>query len=214
VGQPVEVVVSELHSASTRLDDAAQRLQDGLNSVNEETTALLGSGWKGGAASAYAPEWNDWHTGAQQVIEGLQRMSELLNIAGNEYAKTDESAAQGLGSTMQGGGAGSSPAGGSAPAPAPPSSAGAASAAGAPAAQSGEGMQQGFSSLSQLGQAAAQPLAQAGQAIAGLAQQGMQIATELAQQAEQAVEASGGDESTQAGPDEPGTGTPNERPRQ
>jgi hypothetical protein len=52
VGQSVEVVVSELHSASARLEAAAQSLKDGLASVDDETMQLLGSGWKGGAASA------------------------------------------------------------------------------------------------------------------------------------------------------------------
>ncbi|MFC7672714.1 WXG100 family type VII secretion target [Mycolicibacterium sp. GCM10028919] len=102
MGQSVEVVVSELDSAAARLDDAAQRLRDGLSGVDDETMQLLGSGWKGGAASAYAPAWEKWHDGAQQVVEGLQRMSELLTIAGKEYAKTDESASGALGTTVQG----------------------------------------------------------------------------------------------------------------
>ncbi|MDF1910491.1 WXG100 family type VII secretion target, partial [Mycolicibacterium smegmatis] len=27
---------------------------------------LLGSGWKGGAASAYSEQWDKWHNGAGQ----------------------------------------------------------------------------------------------------------------------------------------------------
>jgi hypothetical protein len=54
VGQSVDVVISDLHSASARLADAAQRLQDELSSVDDETKGLLGSGWKGDAASASA----------------------------------------------------------------------------------------------------------------------------------------------------------------
>ncbi|OPX10080.1 WXG100 family type VII secretion target [Mycobacterium sp. AT1] len=57
MGQSVEVVVSELASASARRKAAAQSLRDGLSSVNDETTQLLGAGWKGAAASAYAPPW-------------------------------------------------------------------------------------------------------------------------------------------------------------
>lgn len=201
MGQSVEVVVSELTSASARLEDAAQRLQDGLSSVDDETTQLLGSGWKGGAASAYGPAWEQWHSGAEQVVEGLQRMSELLTIAGREYAKTDESGAEALGSTMQGSGGsagGSGAAGGqNAGAASGPGAAqgtagqgdGASSAGGTnQAAQSGGGAQQAMSSASQLGQAAFSPLTQAGQAVAGLAQQAAQLATGLAQQAAQDAE--------------------------
>lgn len=201
MGQSVEVVVSELNSASARLEDAAQRLQDGLSGVDDETTQLLGSGWKGGAASAYGPAWDQWHGGAEQVVEGLQRMSELLTIAGREYAKTDESGAEALGSTMQGSdgsAGGSGTAGGqSAGAASAPGAAqgvvgqgdGASSAGGAnPTAQPGGGAQQAMSSASQLGQVAVAPLTQAGQAVAGLAQQAMQLATGLAQQAAQDAE--------------------------
>jgi len=193
VGQSVELVESELHSASARLESAAQRLKDGLASVNDETTQLLGSGWKGGAASAYGPAWDGWHKGAEQVVQALQRMSELLSIAGKEYAKTDQEGADALGSTVQssGGSTGSGDGGGSG-APSPqslpdlglggPSGADGASAGG----QSGDIGQQAMSSVSQLGQAAAGMAQQSGQALAGLAQQAAQLAMGLAQQAGQA----------------------------
>jgi WXG100 family type VII secretion target len=191
VGQSVDVVVSELHSASARLADAAQRLQDGLSSVNDETVQLLGSGWKGEAASAYAPAWEKWNDGAEQVVKGLQRMSELLTIAGKEYAKTDEQAAGALGSAMQGsGGSGGSPTGGG------PGAAGAGQggAGGATdmaqqmnlsqSSSQGSDLSQAIQPLAQAGQAIAGLPQQAGQAMAGLAQQAAQLAARLAQQAE------------------------------
>jgi WXG100 family type VII secretion target len=195
VGQSVEVVVSELHSASARLESAAQRLKDGLASVNDETTQLLGSGWKGGAASAYGPAWEGWHKGADQVVQALQRMSELLTIAGKEYAKTDEAGADALNSTVQssGGSAGTGGSGASSGQGPPglglgggsPSGTGGGSAGG----QSAGAGQQAMSSVSQLGQAAAGMAQQSAQAVAGLAQQAAQLAMGLAQQAGQAHEA-------------------------
>jgi WXG100 family type VII secretion target len=189
-----------MHSASARLESAAQRLKDGLASVNDETTQLLGSGWKGGAASAYGPTWEGWHKGADQVIQGLQRMSELLTIAGKEYAKTDESGADALNSTVQspGGATGSGGSGGSgAPngqgAPDMGLGGGSPSGTGGGSAgrQSGDIGQQAMSSVSQLGQAAAGMAQQSAQAVAGMAQQAAQLAMGLAQQAEQAHQ--GGD---------------------
>ena len=109
--------MSELHAAAERLRDAGQRLQDGLSSVDLETQQLLGSGWKGGAASAYAPAWDQWSTGAGQVVRGLQTMADLLNIAGKEYAKTDQQSGDALNATMQTGGGGA-PAGGGGGSPA------------------------------------------------------------------------------------------------
>jgi WXG100 family type VII secretion target len=196
VGQSVEVVVSELHSASARLESAAQRLKDGLASVDDETTQLLGSGWKGGAASAYGPAWEGWHKGAGQVVQALQRMSELLSIAGKEYAKTDESGADALNSTVQSSGGSTGSGGSGAPrgqgvpdmglSGGSPSGTGGGSAGG----QSGDVGQQAMSSVSQLGQAAAGMAQQSTQAVAGLAQQAAQLAMGLAQQAGQAHQAS------------------------
>jgi WXG100 family type VII secretion target len=188
VGQSVEVVVSELHSASARLESAAQRLKDGLASVDDDTTQLLGSGWKGGAASAYGPAWERWHEGADQVVAGLQRMSELLTIAGKEYAKTDESGAEALGSTVQGSGGATGSGGSGAPSPQSPPDLGlrgdpSGTGGGSAGGQSGDVGQHAMSSVSQLGQAAAGMAQQTGQAVAGLAQQAAQLAMGLAQQA-------------------------------
>jgi WXG100 family type VII secretion target len=101
VERSVEVVVSELQAAAERLRAAGQRLQDGLSSVDLQTRQLLGSGWKGDAASAYGPAWDQWHTGAGQVVRGLQTMSDLLSVAGKEYAKTDQQSGEALNATMQ-----------------------------------------------------------------------------------------------------------------
>jgi WXG100 family type VII secretion target len=198
VGQSVEVVVSELNSAAARMSDAAQRLQDGLTSVNDETTQLLGGGWKGQAASAYAPAWQKWDEGAKQVVTALQRMSELLTIAGKEYAKTDEQSAGALGSSMQGsggsaagggsgsGGGGASQAGGSA---AGGSSTGGSStgeaSAGAASQASGSDIGQLLQPLTQIAQTVAGLPQQAGQALGGLTQVAAQLATELVEAAEQ-----------------------------
>jgi WXG100 family type VII secretion target len=177
---PVEVVVSELLLGAARLRDAGQRLQDGLSSVDLETRELLGSGWKGDAASAFGTQWEKWHGGAGQVVRGLQTMSDLLSLAGKEYAKTDEQGAGALGSTMQGaGGTGGSP------------------GSGAVNQSTGQMAQQtprladqmNLESLSQVGQVAGQVasgLAQAGQVATGMAQQAAQMASGLAQQVGQA----------------------------
>jgi WXG100 family type VII secretion target len=97
----VEVVVAELHAAAARLRDTGQRLQDGLSSMDLETRQLLEASWQGEAASAYRPAWEHWHSGAGQVIRGLQTMADLLALAGNEYAKTDQQSGEALDSTMR-----------------------------------------------------------------------------------------------------------------
>jgi len=188
VERSVEVVVSELQAASERLREAGQRLQDGLSSVDLETRQLLGSAWKGDAASAYGPAWDQWHTGAGQVVRGLQTMSDLLSVAGKEYAKTDQQSGDALNATMQGGG--SAPAGG-----APPSSAGA-----GPAPAPDLARQMNLDQLSSAAQSAGSVPGQLG----GFLQQGTQMAGGVVEQVTQLAEGAGqGGVTGEAGQPEP-----------
>lgn len=176
----VEVVVSELQAASERLRDAGQRLQDGLSSVDLETRQLLGSGWKGDAASAYGPAWDKWHDGAGQVVRGLQTMADLLSLAGKEYAKTDQQSGEALSATMQGGGGAPSGGGGGGGAPT------AAPAAAAAASEPLTGLAQAMN-LEQLG-SVAESAQSAPQQLGGFLQQGAQMAGGLVEQVTSMVE--------------------------
>ncbi len=188
----VEVVVSELQAASERLRDAGQRLQDGLSSVDLETRQLLGSGWKGDAASAYGPAWDKWHDGAGQVVRGLQTMADLLSLAGKEYAKTDQQSGEALSATMQGGGGAPSGGGGGggAPTAAPAASTASGSAAGGGAAAAASepltGLAQAMN-LEQLG-SVAESAQSAPQQLGGFLQQGAQMAGGLVEQVTSMVE--------------------------
>ncbi len=177
MGRSVEVVVSELQAAAERLRDAGQRLQDGLSGVDLETRQLLGSGWKGDAASAYGPAWDQWHTGAGQVVRGLQTMADLLNLAGKEYAKTDEQSGDAMNATMHGGG---SPGGGGGGGGSAPGAAG----AGLPAPVADLAQQMNLDQLSSAGQSAASTPGQLG----GIGAQATQMAGEVAAQVTQMVE--------------------------
>ncbi|MGU3497680.1 WXG100 family type VII secretion target [Mycobacterium sp. C31M] len=206
----VEVVTSELHIAADRLRASGQRLQDGLSAVDLETSNLLGSGWKGEAATAFEKYWDQWHKGAGQVVRALQTMSEALDTAAQNYAAGDEQGGQAIGSTMQGGagsGSGASPGGaassGAGGETAGQSGAGGSSGSGASGSGSGGSGSSGgqgsladqmnlgqvLQPLSQLGAIPAQMagqltagLVQAGQIAAGAAQQAVQAGIELAQQ--------------------------------
>lgn len=67
-------------------------MRSGVGSLDGELSGLLGPGWSGEAASAYDAVWREWHQGAQQVVEGLARMSTLLNDAAQHYDATDATA--------------------------------------------------------------------------------------------------------------------------
>lgn len=208
LGESVEVVTSELIRAADRLRGAGQQLQDGLSSVDLETSNLLAAGWQGDAATAFEKYWDQWHNGAGQVVRALQTMSDALEVAAKNYAATDEQAGSALASTMQGAG-GSGAGGGGAPT-------GGGAGAGAPTVS-----QPGLAEQMNLGQAtqpqsqaagipaqfasqAAGGLSQAGAIAAGAAQQAVQLATQLAQQAEAAEagkEAVDADKKSEDGPE-------------
>jgi WXG100 family type VII secretion target len=213
MGDSVEVVTSELHVAADRLSGAGQRLQDGLSSVDLETGNLLGSGWKGEAATAFEKYWDQWHNGAGQVVRALQTMSDALEAAAKNYEAADEQAGGALDSTMSGsGGSGTGGGGGSttgagtgsgdgAPTSSgtgAPSGTGSGSGAGGAQQQSGLAEQMNLGqTMAPLSQAAGIPgqfagqvaggLMQAGTMAAGAAQQAVQLATQMAQQAEAAA---------------------------
>lgn len=175
------------------MQDAAQRLQDGLSSVDLETRELLGSGWKGDAATAFGKAWEQWHGGAGQVVRGLQTMSQLLTEAGNSYSQTDQQAAGTIGSSGQSTD-GSSP---STPGtiPSVPSTV---TAAGMPAGgtESAQGSAAGVGAelaqqIPQLAQQVTEPVTQLGQVIGQLAQGLAQVGQTAAQIATQAAQQSG-----------------------
>jgi WXG100 family type VII secretion target len=85
----VQVATSELVAVSTELEMLAQTLRSGLGTLDSDISDLLGGGWSGQAATAYTGVWQEWHQGAAQVVEGLSRMSSLLQDAADRYASTD-----------------------------------------------------------------------------------------------------------------------------
>ena len=81
---------------SSELDTLAQQLRSGLGTLDADISDVLGAGWSGDAATAYGKVWRDWHEGAAQVIEGLTRMSSLLQNAADRYSATDVSSGEGI----------------------------------------------------------------------------------------------------------------------
>lgn len=89
----LQVTPSALAAVSGELQTVAEGLRTGLSSLDGEVSGLLGSGWAGEAASAYDGVWREWHEGADHVVEGLLKMSVLLQDAAQRYESTDASGA-------------------------------------------------------------------------------------------------------------------------
>ena len=85
----LQVEPSELAAVSHELATVADGLRSGITSLDNDVSGLMGTGWTGSAASAYADVWKEWHEGASQVVAGLSRMSALLNDAAARYTSTE-----------------------------------------------------------------------------------------------------------------------------
>ncbi|WP_221936909.1 WXG100 family type VII secretion target [Mycolicibacterium sp. 018/SC-01/001] len=92
----LQVSTSELVAVSSELDTLAQALRSGLGTLDADISDALDAGWSGDAATAYGQVWRDWHEGAAQVIEGLTRMSSLLQEAAERYSSTDATSGDGI----------------------------------------------------------------------------------------------------------------------
>lgn len=96
----LRVTPEALETVSSEFSAVADQLRTGLDGVDGEVSSLLGSDWKGGAATAFSDVWREWHEGAGKVHEGLTRMATLLDAATSRHRQADASGA----SIVEGGG--------------------------------------------------------------------------------------------------------------
>ncbi|MGH3427288.1 MAG: WXG100 family type VII secretion target [Pseudonocardiaceae bacterium] len=84
-----EVTTSELNAAQVYVCDVAGETRYGLTSLASDVEELLGGGWQGTAATAFAAGWQDWCTGGYEVLDALGRMAQLLAVTARTYDGTD-----------------------------------------------------------------------------------------------------------------------------
>lgn len=78
---------------------AAQDIQKSAAQAKDETEALrtrlsdLASSFRGRAAEAFDEKYNEWHTGAQQMMDGLDSLGQFLGQAASAIEETDTSIA-------------------------------------------------------------------------------------------------------------------------
>jgi WXG100 family type VII secretion target len=74
----------------------AERLQRDRDSIDRRVSGFLGAGWTGVAAESFVDAWEEWKTGATEVLEGLTAMGELLEAAHRDFVASDEDSQQNL----------------------------------------------------------------------------------------------------------------------
>jgi WXG100 family type VII secretion target len=88
-------VSDELRLVQSAISDAAADLGIGVSRAAGEVESLLGGGWSGTAASAFAAAWEQWRDGAAQLADALARCGSALaeSAAGYDRADGESSAA-------------------------------------------------------------------------------------------------------------------------
>ena len=67
-----------MQRVSRLIASTASGLSSELGALDSEVPEFVGSGWRGGSASAFAEQWVKFCEGAKLVNQGLSQMSSLL----------------------------------------------------------------------------------------------------------------------------------------
>ena len=82
-------VASHIKTESSTAKDQMQSLRDYLGNLSDSFT--------GQAATAFDSTFNEWKSGADQMLDGLEQLGEFLNQAANTIEDTDSQIAGQLG---------------------------------------------------------------------------------------------------------------------
>jgi WXG100 family type VII secretion target len=84
--------LTDLALAREQVSGIAAALSDERQTLHGSMQELLDSGWTGAAADEFAGAWGDWNAAAQEMLDGLQAMSRLLEAARVDFITTDDGA--------------------------------------------------------------------------------------------------------------------------
>ena len=74
-------------TAADQLRDAAAELEDQRTAIAREVDGLLDGGWRGEAATSFAEAWDDWVSGADDVVAALTSLASAVAAAGHRRGR-------------------------------------------------------------------------------------------------------------------------------
>jgi WXG100 family type VII secretion target len=86
----VNLVHGAMRTAINDTRTARSRLADDRGKAQRSVESLLGGGWSGIAADAYAGAWDEWLEAADRVEAGLGAMADLLEAHQRDMTRQDE----------------------------------------------------------------------------------------------------------------------------
>lgn len=92
----IKVTSEQLQAVSTQLQTGSQDVAQQLSTMESRVKALVDADWNGAASDSFRSLWDKWHTGAAQVKEALDGISQMLGQAARAYQETEDQLAQQL----------------------------------------------------------------------------------------------------------------------
>lgn len=84
-----DVEPAELFAAQAMVAEAAGKGRGELERLRASAQDLLGDGWRGPAAAAFAQGWSEWSEAAQLVLAALEEMARALGVTASEYEQNE-----------------------------------------------------------------------------------------------------------------------------
>lgn len=88
-----DVAPEDLQACGARLAQIGEDIRTEMGVLTGEMDALLDGDWQGAAADGFAGGWQQWESGARDVLDGLSEMGRLLGETGRSYTSMDDSSA-------------------------------------------------------------------------------------------------------------------------
>lgn len=92
----LKVTAEELHQVAGQLTATAGNVTAENARALGQVNGLVGQGWEGAASGEFQRLFQQWKTSADQLIESLNGISQLLNSAGTAYSDTEQSVARSM----------------------------------------------------------------------------------------------------------------------
>lgn len=84
-----EVEPAELFAAQAMVTETATEARAELSRLRAAAEDLLGHGWRGTAAAAFAAGWHDWAEGARLVVSALEETARALGVTAQQYEQNE-----------------------------------------------------------------------------------------------------------------------------
>lgn len=91
------IVPQEVTDAGQYVQQVAESLVEGLNSLDTEINAVL-SNWRGTSADAFALGWAETKEGGADILDALAVIAQLLGVTSKTIAHADTTGASNFGS--------------------------------------------------------------------------------------------------------------------